>query len=65
MTKSKTTPSTNKSARKPSGGQKLAPAGAPAVAATAPAGTTADMEKKFAGLWRFNLIMGFLHLVQG
>jgi hypothetical protein len=24
-----------------------------------------DMEKKFAGLRRFNLIMGFLHLIQG
>ena len=26
---------------------------------------TNDMEKKFAGLRRFNLIMGFLHLIQG
>lgn len=65
VTKGKTTPSTNKPARKAGGGQNLAPAGATAVAATAPTGTTADMEKKFAGLRRFNLIMGFLHLVQG
>ena len=65
VTKSKTTPSTNRPARKASGGQKLAPAGATAVAAMGPTGTTAEMEKKFAGLRRFNLIMGFLHLVQG
>lgn len=30
-----------------------------------PTHTSAEMEKKFAGLRRFNLIMGFLHLVQG
>ena len=65
VTKSKTTPSTNRPARKAGGGQKLAPAGATAVAAMGPTGTTAEMEKKFAGLRRFNLIMGFLHLVQG
>ena len=27
--------------------------------------TSAVMNKKFAGLKRFNLIMGFLHLIQG
>jgi len=27
--------------------------------------TTNNMSKKYAGLKRFNLIMGFLHLVQG
>jgi hypothetical protein len=27
--------------------------------------TSAEMIKKFAGLKRFNLIMGFLHLIQG
>lgn len=27
--------------------------------------TSAEMDKKFAGLRRFNLIMGFLHLIQG
>ena len=31
----------------------------------APAATNAETEKKFAGLRRFNLIMGFLHLIQG
>lgn len=30
-----------------------------------PVVTNAEMEKKFAGLRRFNLIMGFLHLIQG
>lgn len=32
---------------------------------TAPTGTAIEMEKKFAGLRRFNLSMGFLHLIQG
>lgn len=32
---------------------------------TAPSISTAEQEKKFAGLKRFNLIMGFLHLIQG
>lgn len=32
---------------------------------TAPTGTILEMEKKFADLRRFNLIMGFLHLIQG
>ncbi len=32
---------------------------------TTPAGNSAEMEKKFAGLRRFNLIMGLLHLIQG
>ena len=27
--------------------------------------TSVVMNKKFAGLKRFNLIMGFLHLIQG
>lgn len=63
VTKSKTTASTRKPARSATAGQKLAPAGAPA--ATAPTSTTPEMEKRFAGLRRFNLIMGFLHLVQG
>ena len=27
--------------------------------------TTAEMEKKFKGLRRFNAIMGFLHFIQG
>lgn len=32
---------------------------------SAPAGNSAEMDKKFADLRRFNLIMGFLHLIQG
>ncbi len=32
---------------------------------TVPIGTPAEMEKKFTDLRRFNLIMGFLHLIQG
>ena len=65
VTKSRTTPTNSKTPRKSSGGVSSATAGAPAAAATTPTGTPAEMEKKFAGLRRFNLIMGFLHLVQG
>ena len=64
VTKSRTT-SNSKTPRKTSGGVSSATAGAPAAAATTPTSTPAEMEKKFAGLRRFNLIMGFLHLVQG
>jgi hypothetical protein len=32
---------------------------------TAPTDTAPEMQQKFAGLRRFNLIMGFLHLIQG
>ena len=64
MTKSRTT-SNSKTPRKTSGGVSSATAGAPAAAATTPTSTPAEMEKQFAGLRRFNLIMGFLHLVQG
>ena len=65
MTKSRTTSTANKATKKVPTSGKPALATASATAATAPSGTTAEMEKKFAGLRRFNLIMGFLHLVQG
>jgi hypothetical protein len=65
VTKNRTTPTANKAPKKAPAGGKPALATASATAATAPSGTTAEMEKKFAGLRRFNLIMGFLHLVQG
>ena len=66
MTKKKTpvtsgnrTPTSGKVVSTSSGGAALAGSQA------GPTGTAAEMDKKFLGLRRFNLIMGFLHLIQG